>query len=73
MKRGDKCTVEWHYGHTDTTAVMKIVRVAKNTLCKSGTAVWVDGLSWYVCSSLVKIISKKKPLNLKENGQTENI
>ncbi len=60
MKVGDQCTVSHHYGHTDTEKVMTITKIEKHSSCKTGIAVWADGLKGFVDSGLVNMIKVKK-------------
>lgn len=60
IKKGDKCTVSHHYGHTDTEKAMKIQDIQPNDRCKSGIEVKVSGLKWTVDSGLINIIKKIK-------------
>lgn len=55
-KRGALCTVLAHYGHTDESKVMKIIGFEYNNRYQSKLAVWVDGLTWAVDKSLVKLV-----------------
>lgn len=56
---GAKCTVSWHYGHTDTETVMTITGAVTHPLCKTGISVSVDGLQWPVDSGLINLIKQE--------------
>lgn len=53
---GRRCTVQHHYGHTDTDKVMYIQNVYKNASYSSGLSVKVDSLPHPVDYGLICLI-----------------